>query len=670
MYSQERNKFPVENKQQQDRRPDKFSIEEIRFRLKALGYLESPVERFLSQASGGPWRSGFLVTAKAALLIGFLLAGLTTASTLLADPGFIGNSLDVFLFLAYLGATYSLAAFCLVLVPALLWVRKKKRTAGMISAGILRSAVLSTLTASLLCAYLLSWWHLLMIGSQQILPFGVVSMSVLAAITLISLMAGRTIGLVYFLLAGVPESSRSRRNMVAKGYLVSLVAVLLIESAWAIGFFRHHRADHTLSAALQEYTLRPLPILLVGLDGLDSELFFRLSGVDNLPNLTRLIEGGFTVELTTRKNYLAPQVWTTVATGVKPEEHGINNFTLPVLRGMSRPPRLANSRPGLKLVLEQIFPFLRLVRPVPLSASSRMTKTLWEILELFGTPTGVVNWWASWPASSSKGFTVSERTFSRIALVQRTQPIKPAAYYNREVFPPAEFDSLVALRAEIEESFDSVLTEYRLISDLLEKDLPQKTRELIRSIYFADYFHTRVSTELARRYGTRFLALYIQGPDILSRLEERADLADPESLQNLIPEYFRFIDRLLGELLDQYQPTGLSVTVCDPGKKGRLRGLKGVVVFNGVDVKKGFRKNAPINLEDIAPTILYLVGLPVARDMRGKALTEAGLPDPGGATPLRFVTSYGPPSLRSQTLPDYRHDNEEIQRFRSLGYLK
>ena len=32
--------------------------------------------------------------------------------------------------------------------------------------------------------------------------------------------------------------------------------------------------------------------------------------------------------------------------------------------------------------------------------------------------------------------------------------------------------------------------------------------------------------------------------------------------------------------------------------------------------------------------------------------------------PLRFVTSYGPPPLRRKSLPDYRYDNEEIQRFR------
>ena len=670
MSSRERNKIRVNGKQQQGNESDRLSIEEIRARLKALGYLESPVERFLSRSSGSTWSSGVMVTAKAALLIGLLLAGLTTASALLADPGFIGNSLDVFLFLSYLGAAYSLGAFCILLIPALLWVRKKKRAAEIISGGTLRSALLCTFTASVLCAYLLGWWHLVMTGSQQILPLGVVSLSVLAAIALISLMAGRTIGLVYFLLAGVPESSRSRHNMVTRGYIFSLVAVLMIEGAWTVGFFRHYRADHTLNAALHEYSIRPLPVLLVGLDGMDSEMFFTLSGVDNLPNLTRLMEGGFTAELATQKNYLAPQVWTTVATGVKPEEHGINHFTRPVLHGMSRPPRLGNSRPGLKLVFEQIFPFLRLVRPVPLSASSRMTKTLWEIVELFGTPSGVVNWWASWPASSSNGFTVSERTFSRIVPARRTQPIKPSTYYNEEVFPPAEFDSLVVLSAGLEETFDSVLTEYQLISDLLEKDLPQKARELIRSIYFADYFHVCAANELARRHGVKFLALYIQGPDILSRLEERTDLVDPGSLEGLIPEYFRFIDRLLGELLNSYQPAGLVAAVCDPGKKGRLRDLKGVVIFNGVDVKKGFRKEAPIYLEDVAPSILYLIGLPVASDMGGKALTETGTPGPGGAMSLRFVTSYGPPPLLNKSPSDYRHDSEEIQRFRSLGYVK
>ena len=43
---------------------------------------------------------------------------------------------------------------------------------------------------------------------------------------------------------------------------------------------------------------------------------------------------------------------------------------------------------------------------------------------------------------------------------------------------------------------------------------------------------------------------------------------------------------------------------------------------------------------DIAPTILYLSGLPVARDMEGRVLTEMLDDDFARAHPVTFIPSY------------------------------
>ena len=43
---------------------------------------------------------------------------------------------------------------------------------------------------------------------------------------------------------------------------------------------------------------------------------------------------------------------------------------------------------------------------------------------------------------------------------------------------------------------------------------------------------------------------------------------------------------------------------------------------------------------DVAPTILYLLGLPVARDMEGRVLTELVTLDFADANPLTFIPSY------------------------------
>ena len=43
---------------------------------------------------------------------------------------------------------------------------------------------------------------------------------------------------------------------------------------------------------------------------------------------------------------------------------------------------------------------------------------------------------------------------------------------------------------------------------------------------------------------------------------------------------------------------------------------------------------------DVAPTLLYGMGLPVARDLDGRALTEAFTGEVLAAHPLNFVPSY------------------------------
>ena len=43
---------------------------------------------------------------------------------------------------------------------------------------------------------------------------------------------------------------------------------------------------------------------------------------------------------------------------------------------------------------------------------------------------------------------------------------------------------------------------------------------------------------------------------------------------------------------------------------------------------------------DVAPTVLYLCGLPVARDMEGRVLTEMLEDDFARAHPVTFIPSY------------------------------
>jgi predicted AlkP superfamily phosphohydrolase/phosphomutase len=109
-----------------------------------------------------------------------------------------------------------------------------------------------------------------------------------------------------------------------------------------------------------------------------------------------------------------------------------------------------------------------------------------------------------------------------------------------------------------------------------------------------------------------------------------------------------------------------------PGKPGIHDLEDGVIILAGNHVQRGVQlKGATIR--DITPTLLHLLGLPVARDMDGKVLLEAFDPDFVQAHPVRWVDSYESPSVErrdrngEQALPE-----EEVlqERLRSLGYLE
>lgn len=93
--------------------------------------------------------------------------------------------------------------------------------------------------------------------------------------------------------------------------------------------------------------------------------------------------------------------------------------------------------------------------------------------------------------------------------------------------------------------------------------------------------------------------------------------------------------------------------------------LEGVFIIWGEDVKKGVQLVDMKNY-DVTPTILYLFGLPVAKDTDGRVLTEVFDPDFVAQHPLTYVTTYekGPIEIYPQEIV------VEEGRLRSLGYMQ
>ena len=124
------------------------------------------------------------------------------------------------------------------------------------------------------------------------------------------------------------------------------------------------------------------PLVLIGIDGADWTAIERLWSEGKLPHLKALADRGTRLPLGSDYMSRSPVVWTTIATGVAPEVHGIRDFVVTTDQG-----------------------------DVPLSSTLRRVPALWNILTDADRKVAVLGWWASWPVEDIAGVMVSDRCF-------------------------------------------------------------------------------------------------------------------------------------------------------------------------------------------------------------------------------------------------------------------
>lgn len=99
--------------------------------------------------------------------------------------------------------------------------------------------------------------------------------------------------------------------------------------------------------------------------------------------------------------------------------------------------------------------------------------------------------------------------------------------------------------------------------------------------------------------------------------------------------------------------------------------LQGLLVMAGPGIKSGYRLRAASVL-DMTPTLLYMLGLPVADDMDGRVLLEAFEPAVREKYPVQRTPTYETGSSRPVSLPQGQGqaDEELLDQLRSLGYIQ
>ncbi len=125
-------------------------------------------------------------------------------------------------------------------------------------------------------------------------------------------------------------------------------------------------------------------LILFGIDAANWNVLTPMIQAGELPAMTALVNRGSFGVLKSGVPIQSPQMWTSIATGVVPEKHGITRFTAEI--------------PGTD-------------REVPVTSNMRKVKAFWNILSEADVTVGIVGWWPSWPAEEVNGFMIAQRAW-------------------------------------------------------------------------------------------------------------------------------------------------------------------------------------------------------------------------------------------------------------------
>jgi hypothetical protein len=509
------------------------------------------------------------------------------------------------------------------LVVLLPWFWRRPRAA--------RRSLPWTLTLALAAAALLDWTHASYYAYY--LPTGINERLIKTAIWL---SVGGLIGFYTALLHSLDRRRygwRSRWGFVAIGVL-SIYAAIERREAF------HPRVEPAPWPAGAELEPRP-QLWVVGLDTATLDAILPLAGQGRLPFFARMLAGGAHGRLEPFSPIRPESLWTTLATGKYPWRHGVTGGRVWSADWIA---------PGAELRLLPVgIGFWRWGVPGSHRRRARLytreAAALWEILPRLGLPSGVVSWPASTPASREASFALSDRFF--------TEPFEPAGVWPPGVEARArryEPDA-ATVRAELATGLGPAPPAAfvdAVAGDLWRESLSGALLDAhpeVRSLFLVLPGLRHVS----RRYFGGYSAVRFEGS------QER----DAREAAQHIASYYVRLDRYLEEIWSGAQGPRLLVVVSGFGVEGsagwrRLLGQvsrqvalegffshapDGVLLLQGEGIQPGALLTGA-RLIDVVPTLMYALGLPVARDLDGHVLTNAFDKRFLARHPLEFVPTY------------------------------
>ncbi len=351
-------------------------------------------------------------------------------------------------------------------------------------------------------------------------------------------------------------------------------------------------------------------ITLIGLEGLCFDFLNPLFYAGKLPNLSYLKENGWAGKMINFTPTETVVLRTSLETGKLPAGHGVVSHSLYHLRGLSQEleviPRF--------ILFHQLTKtgYLR-VRP---SQPAAKTLNLWEILE---------------------GNRIPYLRFDQPKEIERPQPTSRAERTLANVFNnPILIEDQGFQRAK-EAFFRDFIREERAAEEKSRREaqvfyLYLDGLDTVQNFFYKYSFPEQfggIEEESLAKYGTvieNYYAYYdgLIGKYLTGLKEDEILLVFSLHGSEPLPVWQRFVERLLGD-------RNISAH--------HERAPEGAIFFYGSEIAPA-RQEEGIRIIDIAPTLLYYLGLPVGRDMDGLVRSSLFRSAFTADNPIIYISSY------------------------------
>jgi hypothetical protein len=367
----------------------------------------------------------------------------------------------------------------------------------------------------------------------------------------------------------------------------------------------------TPSRQFLEVAPRPIGVperqlLVIGLEGLDAKVLLADAASASYPHLARLREEGARAPITPHRPFLRWALWTSAATGTYPGRHGVKDhrgWDLPLV--FSDTLRLLPWTPeGSRMILP--WGLSKQVPPPPATVAP-----LWSRLEASGVTTRVFGWPGSWGDDPSLQAVPGDETGSALEPTMRASlevALGRLPERRAQIWSAILRDQARVIRAveALEEDATNVWIHLEALSLARRYHEPLRPRHTRRRL-FLELMMELVDEQLGTLLGAT-------GDRDLVAVVSPFGLAPPGSFERL--------KRTFGG--------GESWHTSAEGSPD------GLLVFLGDGANPG-RRAPPVSPPDVAPTLCYLLGLPVTQYMEGSVVvgmvTESFLEE----HPLRVV---------------------------------